>query len=176
MKKAVFACLVLPLLAVGSQARQDEKPRNAGGRKKVHLEGFVFDGAGKPIAGVSVSALVSGASGSAGTTRTDATGKYAFDIDAAAPFDITYHHSQHYLGVVEYLADKKDQQISTVLYKRGQRMPASAAHAYYQALERLAFHASTLPRGDLKPFIGAFPAVLKPESVVPIFSIAFTIL
>jgi protocatechuate 3,4-dioxygenase beta subunit len=156
MKKAAFACLALSLLVLGAPAQQKEKPAGeAGGKKKVHLEGFVFDPLGRPLRGVAVSALVAGASGSAGTGRTDAAGKYAFDIDASAPFDITYVHSKHLTVSVQYLADKKDQQISTVLYRNGDRVPASAVHANNLALERLAFFANILSRNKQRAFVAS---------------------
>lgn len=122
--------------------------------RKVLVEGFVFDSAGKPLGGVDVAVWVVGKEGAVTGRKTDpATGKYSFEAEVGGSFDVSYTMSRFHPSVVTHLAEKKNQQISKVLYQRGERIPASVAHELIQSIDRFGFLALSLPRESRTTFL-----------------------
>ncbi len=165
MKGMAIICVAfILLLAVFPIHGQQNKPG-----RPVHLEGYVYDSKGNLLPGVDVGTWVVGNAGSVGggTTgngkpRPDGKmlplGKYSFDINARGPFDITYSMTGYRSSVVENLAEKQSHQISKILYRTGEKMPASNAQAYIHSIDRISFLALLLPRGDeRRKFLSRFP-------------------
>jgi hypothetical protein len=89
--------------------------------------------------------------------RTDPkTGKYSFEVNVSGSFDVSFIMSRYFTSVVTHLAEQKDQQISKVLYVRGEKVPATAAHEYLQSVDRILFLACTLPVEKRVQFVGKF--------------------
>jgi hypothetical protein len=151
MRTSITFVLILLCLSP-LQAETQEK------KKKVRLEGFVYDSADKPLGGVDVSVWVTGKSGSVGGTQTaNQTGKYSVEIEVSGAFDISYTMSNYKSSVVNHLAENNNQQISKVMYRKGEKMPPSAAHAYLQSLERMTFLANSLRKEARRDFLLKFP-------------------
>ncbi len=158
------ALILLPAaLLAGGVARNQKQQRQP---QKVRLEGYVFDSGGKPLGGVKVSVWVVGKSGSVAGTRTAPdTGKYEFEADVKTPFEISYSLTNFDYSIVSLLADKKSQQISKVLYRDGEPMPASAAHALLQSADRIAFLTLSLPPDQRREFISNLAEVDIPDNL-----------
>ncbi len=165
MKGMAIVCVAfIILLTVFPVHGQQKKPG-----RRVHLEGYVYDSKGNLLPGVDVGTWVVGNAGSVGggTTgngkkRPDGTmlpfGKYSFDIAVQGPFDVTYSMTGYRSSVVENLAEKQGHQISKILYRTGEKMPASDAQAYVHSVDRISFLALLLPgRNERRKFLSKFP-------------------
>lgn len=153
MKIICGVCFLFPLILAGHA--EDQTPQ-----KTVHLEGYVYDSGGNPLPGVDVSVRIAGNAGSIGGGTTDMkTGHYSFDIKVQGAFDLIFRMSNRRTSVVKYLTDKHTQQISKILYRKGEKMPASALHAYIQSLDRVSFLALSLPKVKRREFLESFPEV-----------------
>src|SRR5262249_28282104 len=53
--------------------------------------------------------------------------------------------------------NKKSQKISKVLYRRGEKMPPEAAHAFLHSVDRLVFLAALMPKEERQAFLRRFP-------------------
>jgi hypothetical protein len=150
--------LVVALVGLLIEGRIYNRPSQQVPKKKVHVEGYIFDSTGNPLGGVDVTVWVTGRPDSvAGTKSQGGTGKYSLDAEVSDVFDVGYTMTNYRSSVVKYLAEKKDQHISKVMYQDGEKMPPSAAHAYVQSLDRIAFFAMTLERKQRAKFLLEFP-------------------
>jgi Carboxypeptidase regulatory-like domain len=124
---------------------------------KVHIEGYVFDSDRRPIAGVEVAVYVTGKTDSViGTKTVEKTGKYSLDAEITGPYDISFTQTKYRPRVVTQLCDRQDQRISITLYRKGEPVPATAAHTYLQSVDRLIFLAISLPKNKRKEFLNKF--------------------
>jgi hypothetical protein len=139
------------VLAILVQTADSQQP------KKVKIEGYVYDAARMGIAGVDVTVWVAGRGDTIAGTRTNQDGKYGLEVMVTDSFDIAYTKSKYNLSVVTPSSKKNDQQISRVLYLKGDKMPATAAHTFVQSINRVSFLASTIPKKMRKDFFAKFP-------------------
>jgi hypothetical protein len=93
LASVAFVCLAFILL-------QLKHPAYTAAPKKITIEGYVFDTAGKPIGGVDVGVWVVGKVDSVGGGTTEPkTGKYSFAMKLTGSFDISYTKSKYRLSV-----------------------------------------------------------------------------
>lgn len=152
-RSVIVASLVLAIVCVTSPAfLAQEKKGGAvkvkGGARKTTISGAVFDSDDDPIRGVVVHILVAGKVGSVGRATTDIKGAFAIALDLSGPFDVTFTKNKYRGCGVSFLAKQTDQCIGKVLYRKGEKMPLSAAHDHLLFLDRMLFQSLTLePKG-----------------------------
>jgi hypothetical protein len=145
MSKLTILCCVLLLcssFATGALA------------KSITIEGYILDSDGKPLPGVEIAVWVVGKEDAISTTKSDKTGKYILKgLTLSGSFDVAYTHSRLMPSVISRLAESENQQISKVLYRKGERVSASVAHDYVQSVDRIAFLALALAKDQRKQFL-----------------------
>jgi hypothetical protein len=149
---AVLATALVPWSApdlLGKPAAQPNK-------NTVVIEGYLFDSKGKGIPDVDVTVWVVGKADAIRTKKSEDNGHYKVEVEVSEAFDVAYSLTKYRQAIFTHLAESKNQQISTVLYTTGEKMSVSAAHASIQAVDRIAFLASALPKEKRKGFLGHF--------------------
>jgi|SRR5579883_1988304 len=121
---------------------------------KIHVEGYVFDSDRNPLAGVDVGVYLAGKLGSVRGARTEEkTGKYVIDATVGDSYDLSFTMSKYRPRVVQQLAERQMQNISVVMYKKGEKMPAAACHTFLQSVDRLMFLATALEQVERRKFL-----------------------
>lgn len=133
-------CLGGPLFL--AQEKKDGKDKEK--PKKPEVSGRVFDSDNRPLAGVAVTVWVMGKGDSVAKATTGKDGSYSITVEAESPFDVSFTKSKYRPCGVAYLAKQSPQQIGKVLYRRGEKMPVSAAHDHLQFVDRVAVLAASI--------------------------------
>jgi hypothetical protein len=154
MRKIAWVVIISFVLCVlyASSAREEAVAT-------IEISGFVFDSARKPILGVNVGVYVTGKGDSvAGTTVRENDGSYSVRFEVTDTFNISFTKSTYKTCVVSQLCEKHPHKISVVLYRHGEALPAAAAHAFYQSVDRVVFLCMNLPGDERDKFLRRFTA------------------
>src|SRR5262245_55256561 len=108
----VFPCSFL----IPSEAAQDKQ---GGQKKKVLIEGTVFDHKKRGINGVDVTVWVTGRADRIVGKTTENDGSYKFEFEVSEPFNVAYTSTKYRLMVISNLAEQANQKVSLVLYPKG---------------------------------------------------------
>ena len=125
----------IPLAASGLAAAQS----------RFKIEGTVTTSSGRPVPGVVVKIDRPGTP----SVSTNASGIYGLGIDGGPPIgQLSYSHTNFDYAVIENLSGDRSQNISKVLYARGEKRPAVAVVDTLGAYEQLLVALLVLPPGQ----------------------------
>ncbi len=170
-RSRLTALLFLMLLAVGMAIVGQLREIAAGPDKKAppvgkkRADGYVFDSAGNPLAGVVVHAWLVGKAGTVVRGVTDVKGAYSLTLAVAKSYDITYTKSGYLYAGVKRLAGTEDQHICKLLYRRGEKVTASAAQEHLQVLDRTLFLANMLHDKEAAVFLSELAGKESPRAL-----------
>jgi hypothetical protein len=145
---ALFLCAAAMAVNEASTAAQET------------VYGTVRDSNSLPIAGVHIEIYSDGDKSPVLSGDTDANGVYSFKGVIKAPFDIGYSNSGFEASVVTRLAKEGGAHVSKILYKLGEKRPASAFNEQIVAGNRMVY--LVVARGnDRKVFLKTYNSGLK---------------
>jgi hypothetical protein len=135
--RLAVALLTLPFaLFLCAAAMKVDEARTA---REETVFGTVRDSDSHPIPGVRVEIYSDGDKSPVLFGDTDKNGEYSFKGLIKAPFDIGYSNSGFEASVVTRLAEEGGAHVSKILYKPGEKRPASALNAQIAAGNRIVY-------------------------------------